>query len=88
MNKNPKLFNAVKAKDLGLSVDLLDFITDQIQDDDKDYLTRQWIADTLDIIKDMDARQEPDMTLAKPVADELAELARLLIEKRILIVLL
>jgi hypothetical protein len=88
MNKNPKLYNAVKARDLGLSQDLQVFISDQMQDDDKDYISRQWIADTLTMLQDMDANDEEGMGESKPITDELAELARLLIEKRILIVLL
>jgi hypothetical protein len=88
MNTNPKLYNAVKVRDLGLSADLQVFISDQMMDDDKDYISKQWVADTLEMLKDIDANDEEGMGEEKPISDELAALAKLMVDKRIMIILL
>lgn len=81
MNKNPKLYNAVMLKDLKLSLELAYLIDDQIQDMDLHVLTKGWVADTMQMMKDSDEYDENVFT-------ELAELARLMVEKRIQVIVL
>lgn len=88
MNTAPKINNAVLWKDLKTSVDLTDYITDQLQDDDKDYLTKGWIAATLEILKDWDADDDEDQRYKQTILGELAQVAKLMKDKNISYILL
>lgn len=81
MNKNPKLFNAALMRDLQLSPELTDLIDDQTQDMNMQIITRGWIADTIDMMRDTEEYDENVVT-------ELAELAKLMIQKRIQVIIL
>lgn len=81
MNKNPKLYNAVMKRDLQLSPELLALIDDQTQDMNMQVITKGWVADTIQMLKDSDEYDENMFT-------ELAELARLMVEKRIQVIVL
>jgi hypothetical protein len=83
MNTNPKTLVAVNWADLKTSEDLTDFITDQMQDDDKDYLTRGWIADTLEMLKDLDDADPEGDDRDRVLTNELAKVAKLMKDKRI-----
>lgn len=86
MNRNVKLFNAVKLKDLGLSNNMISFIKDQTQDDNEHYITKSWVADTIGLMKDL--KGDSPETFDKAIMDELSELAQLMINKRIMVVIL
>lgn len=81
MNKNPKLYNAVKVRDLKLSPELAYLIDDQIQDMDLRVISKGWVADMMQMMKDSD---EYDVN----VFTELAELAKLMVDKRIQVIVL
>lgn len=81
MNTNPKLYNAVMKKDLQLSPELVNLIDDQTQDMNMQVITRGWVADTIEIMKDTEEYDENVVT-------ELAELAKLMIQKRIQVIIL
>lgn len=81
MNRNPKLYNAVMKRDLKLSPELLNLIDDQTQDMDLQVISKGWVADTMQMMKDSDEYDENVFT-------ELAELARLMVEKRIQVIVL
>lgn len=81
MNTNPKLYNAVLKKDLQLSPQLLNLVDDQTQDMNMQVITRGWVADTIEIMKDTEEYDENVVT-------ELAELAKLMIQKRIQVIIL
>ena len=81
MNRNPKLYNAVMKRDLKLSPELLNLLDDQTQDMDMQVITKGWVADTMQMMKDSDEYDENVFT-------ELAELARLMVEKRIQVIVL
>jgi len=87
MNANPKTLVAVKWADLQTSEDLTDFVREQMQDgvhDVQGYITRQWLAETLQQLKDLDLTTQNDFdpTLTK----ELAEVAKIVTAKRIQII--
>jgi len=81
MNRNPKLYNTVMKRDLQLSPELLNLIDDQTQDMNMQVVTKGWVADMIQIMKDTEEYDENVVT-------ELAELARLMIEKRIQVIVL
>lgn len=81
MNRNPKLYNAVMKRDLKLSPELLNLIDDQTQDMDLQVISKGWVADIMQMMKDSDEYDENVFT-------ELAELARLMVEKRIQVIVL
>lgn len=68
-------------RDLKLSPELLNLIDDQTQDMDLQVISKGWVADTMQMMKDSDEYDENVFT-------ELAELARLMVEKRIQVVVL
>lgn len=86
MNRNVKLFNAVKRKDLGLSNDLINFIDDQTQDDNDRFITKAWVAETLSLMKDLKG-DDPE-AFDQAMMDELSQLAQLMIDKRIMVIML
>ncbi len=81
MNRNPKLYNAVMVRDLKLSPELTNLIDDQTQDMDLQVISKGWVADMMQMMKDSDEYDENMFT-------ELAELARLMVEKRIQVIVL
>lgn len=87
MNRNPKLYNAVMIKDLKLSAELKSLIGDQTQDMDLPAITKGWVADTIEMLKDTSLSFTDDEYDENVVA-ELTELARLMVEKRIQIIVL
>ncbi len=87
MNKNPKLYNAVMKKDLQLSPELLNLIDDQTQDMDLQVISKGWVADTIEMLKDTELIRTDD-EYDENLVTELAELARLMIEKRIQVIVL
>lgn len=87
MNKNPKLYNAVMKKDLQLSPELLNLIDDQTQDMDLQVISKGWVADTIEMLKDTELIRTDD-EYDENLVTELAELARLMIEERIQVIVL
>lgn len=85
MNSNPKLMNAVRINDLKLSTNLLDFLNEQFP---SEYITKADIADVLEMLKDLDASDtelpEDEIT----ITPEVAQLAKLVTQKRIDIIIM
>lgn len=90
MNTNPKLYNAAKLADFKISRDLMEYIYEMRLDDDKDYITKQWLSDTLSILKDYeDDGSADDGSLNKQdLLDEMSQLAKIVIGKNIQIIML
>lgn len=90
MNANPKIMNAVDATNLKLSMDLLDFINDQLPvgnpDAPVDYITRRDVADYLSMMKDLPSDELPEGE--ESLLPELIELAKLVKNKNIEIITL
>ena len=85
MNTQPKIDNSVKWADLKTSAELTEYLYEQFSDDDKDYITKGWIADTLDIMNDAQER-DSEMDLYALIT-ELAKVAKLIREKNITYIL-
>lgn len=91
MNTNPKTLVAVKWADLKTSEDLTDFVRDQMQDglhDVQGYITRQWLAETLQQLKDLDSTIQDEDDFDPMLTKELAEVAKVVTTKRIQILFL
>lgn len=89
MNANPKTLVAVKWADLQTSEDLTDFVRDQMQDgvhDAQGYITRQWLAETLQQLKDLDSTIQDEDDFDPALTKELAEVAKIVTAKRIQII--
>lgn len=84
MNTNPKTFVAVKWSDLKTSTDLTSFIQDQI--DGETYITKAWLADTLQMAKDLTLQGEEDFSPL--LTNELAQVAKVVKAKGIQTILL
>lgn len=86
MNKNVKLFNAVKIKDLGLSNDLINFIDNQTQNDKSRCLTKAWVAEAISLMRRLKSNNSE--AFDQVMMDELSQLAQLMIDKRIIVVMI
>ena len=89
MNTNPKTLVAVKWDDLQTSEDLTDFVQEQMQDGEHDvqgYITRQWLAETLQQLKDLDSTIQDEDDFDPTLTKELAEVAKIITTKRIQII--
>ncbi len=82
MNGNPRIYNAVMLDDLQLSSDMISFLQDQAQDEEPRIITKAWIADTLQMLKDTG---DPEYARIK---NELAELALVIHNRKIAIIIL
>ena len=82
MNGNPRIYNAVMLDDLQLSSDMISFLQDQAQDEEPKILTKAWIADTLQMLKDTG---DPEYARLK---NELAELALIVYNRKIAMIIL
>ena len=78
INLNPKTVIAVKWSDFKTSKDLTSFIEDQAQDEF--YITKAWLADTLEMLNDMGEDEK--------MITELADVAKVMTTKKIQIILL
>jgi hypothetical protein len=81
MNTQPKISNSVKWADLKTSAELTDYLYEQFADDDKDYATKGWIANTLEIMNDTQDKDSSNLVA------ELAEVAKLIKDKNITYIL-
>ncbi len=85
MNTQPKINNSIKWADLKTSAELTEYLYEQFADDDKDYVTKGWIADTLEIMNDA---QKMDSDLGLDVLlIELAKVSKLIKDKNITYIL-
>ena len=88
MNTNPKTFVAVKWSDLKTSKDLTGFIEDQLEFAGQTHITRAWLADTLEMLKDLDAPLQDEEDFDPKLTNELAEVAKVVQAKGIQIIIL
>ena len=88
MNTNPKTFVAVKLSDLKLSKDLAGFIEDQLEFAGQTHITKAWLADTLEMMKDLDAPIQDEEDFDPKLTNELAQLAKVVQAKGAQIIIL
>jgi len=88
MNTNPKTFVAVKWSDLKASKDLTGFIEDQLEFAGQTHITKAWLADTLGMLKDLDAGIADEEDFDPKLTRELAEVAKVVQAKGIQIIIL
>lgn len=88
MNTNPKTFVAVKWSDLKTSTDLTGFVEDQLDFAGQTHITRAWLADTLEALKDLDAGIQDEEDFDPKLTNELAEVAKVVKAKGIQIIIL
>ena len=87
MNTNPKTLVAVKWSDLKTSKDLTGFIEDQL-DGEQPYITKAWLADTLELMQDLDAGIADEEDFDPKLTNELAQVAKVVKANKIQIILL
>lgn len=88
MNTNPKTFVAIKWSDLKTSKDLTGFIEDQLDLNGQTHITKAWLADTLEMLKDLDAPLQDEEDFDPKLTNELAEVAKVVQAKGIQIIIL
>jgi len=88
MNANPKTFVAIKWSDLKASKDLTGFIQDQLDFAGQTHITKAWLADTLELMKDLDAGIQDEEDFDPKLTNELAEVAKVVKAKGIQIIIL
>ena len=88
MNANPKTFVAIKWSDLKASKDLTGFIQDQLDFAGQTHITKAWLADTLELMKDLDAGIQDEEDFDPKLTNELAEVAKVVRAKGIQIIIL
>jgi hypothetical protein len=88
MNANPKTFVAVKWSDLKTSKDLTGFIEDQLDFAGQTHITKAWLADTLEMLKDLDTGIQDEEDFDPKLTNELAEVAKVVKAKGIQIIVL
>jgi hypothetical protein len=88
MNTNPKTFVAAKWSDLKTSTDLTSFVEDQLEFAGQTHVTKAWLADTLEMMKDLDAPLQGEEDFSPKLTNELAELAKVVQAKGIQIIIL
>ena len=88
MNTNPKTLVAVKWSDLKTSKDLTGFIEDQLEFAGQTHITKAWLADTLEMLKDLDAPLQDEEDFDPKLTNELAEVAKVVQAKGIQIIIL
>jgi len=88
MNANPTTFVAATLSDLEPSKQLTDFIKDQLDSPRQTHITKAWLADTLEIMKDLDAGIQDEEDFDPKLTNELAKLAKIVTDNRIQIIIL
>ena len=88
MNANPKTFVAVKWSDLKTSTDLTGFVEDQLDFAGQTHITKAWLADTLEMLKDLDTGIQDEEDFDPKLTNELAEVAKVVKAKGIQIIIL
>jgi len=88
MNANPKTFVAIKWSDLKASKDLTGFIQDQLDFAGQTHITKAWLADTLEMLKDLDTGIQDEEDFDPKLTNELAEVAKVVKAKGIQIIIL
>lgn len=88
MNTSPKTFVAIKWSDLKTSKDLTGFIEDQLEFSGQTHITKAWLADTLEMLKDLDAPLQDEEDFDPKLTNELAEVAKVVTAKGAQIIIL
>ena len=88
MNANPKTFVTVKWSDLKTSKDLTGFIEDQLEFAGQTHITKAWLADTLEMLKDLDAPLQDEEDFDPKLTNELVEVAKVVNTKGVQIIIL
>lgn len=88
MNENPTTFVAAKLSDLKPSKDLTGFIKDQLDLNGQTHITKAWLADTLEMMKDLDAPLQDEEDFDPKLTNELAKLATVVTTNKIEIIIL
>ena len=88
MNANPKTFVAIKWSDLKTSKDLTGFIEDQLEFAGQTHITKAWLADTLGLLKDLDAGLHDEEDFDPKLTNELAQVAKVVTAKGAQIIIL